>query len=37
MSIQPGLALIAFAGVVILTMIAAHQFDVRLIWDKMEP
>lgn len=36
MTIQPGIAISAFAGVVILTMIAAHQFDMRLIWDKLE-
>ncbi len=31
--IRPGPAALAFAGVVILTMIAAEQFDPRLIWD----
>jgi len=36
MSIEPGLAARAFAMVVILTMIAAHQFDVRLIWDRQQ-
>lgn len=36
MSIQVGLAASAFAGVVILTMISAHQFDTRVLWDKME-
>lgn len=36
MSIVPGVAAIAFSGVVILTMIAAHSFDPRLIWDKLE-
>lgn len=36
MTINPGLAITAFSGVVILTMIAANQFDVRLIWDKLE-
>lgn len=35
MSIEPGLALRAFALVVILTMLSAHMFDVRLLWDKM--
>jgi paraquat-inducible protein A len=35
MSITPGLAAQAFAGVVILTMLAAQQFDIRLIWDNM--
>lgn len=34
MSITPGLAALAFAGVVMLTMIAAHEFDTRLLWDK---
>jgi paraquat-inducible protein A len=33
MSIRPGPAALAFAGVVILTMLAAHAFDQRLIWD----
>jgi paraquat-inducible protein A len=33
MSIEPGAGAIAFAGVVILTMLAAHSFDPRLIWD----
>lgn len=33
MSIQPGPAALAFSGVVILTMLAAHTFDQRLIWD----
>lgn len=36
MSITPGLASSAFAGVVILTMLAAHEFDPRLLWDKLE-
>ena len=35
MSIEPGTALRAFALVVVLTMLSAHQFDVRLLWDKM--
>ena len=34
MSVQPGIAAQAFATVVLLTMLAAHQFDVRLMWDK---
>lgn len=33
MSIEPGPAALAFAGVVVLTMIAAMSFDPRLIWD----
>jgi paraquat-inducible protein A len=31
--ITPGTAAIAFGGVVISTMLAAHTFDPRLIWD----
>jgi len=34
--IRPGIAAIAFAGVVIVTMIAAENFDPRLMWDQME-
>jgi paraquat-inducible protein A len=34
--IRPGIAAICFAGVVIVTMIAAESFDSRLIWDNME-
>ena len=33
MSIRPGAGALAFAGVVILTMLAAMSFDPRLIWD----
>ncbi|MDB4354179.1 paraquat-inducible protein A [Akkermansiaceae bacterium] len=33
MSIQPGAAAISFAIMVILTMLAAHSFDPRIIWD----
>ena len=33
MSIYPGEGALAFAGVVILTMLAALSFDPRLIWD----
>ena len=33
MSIHPGAGAVAFAGVVILTMLAAISFDPRLIWD----
>lgn len=36
MMVEPGLAARAFAAVVLLTMIAAHQFDVRLMWDKQK-
>ena len=31
--INPGPGALAFAGVVVLTMLAAHSFDPRLIWD----
>ncbi len=34
--IRPGIAALSFAGVVIVTMIAAESFDSRLIWDVME-
>lgn len=34
--IRPGIATLAFAGLVIVTMIAAEGFDPRLIWDKEE-
>jgi paraquat-inducible protein A len=34
--IRPGYAALSFAGVVIVTMIAAEIFDSRLIWDQME-
>lgn len=34
--IRPGYAALSFAGVVIVTMIAAESFDSRLIWDQME-
>ncbi len=34
--IRPGIAAISFAGVVIVTMIAAESFDARLIWDNAE-
>ena len=33
MSIYPGAAAMAFAAVVVVTMLAAMQFDPRLIWD----
>jgi len=32
-SIIPGLGIMAFTGVVVVTMFAAMQFDPRLIWD----
>ena len=36
LEIKPGIAALCFAGVVIVTMIAAESFDARLIWDNME-
>ena len=37
MSIYPGAAAVAFAAVVVVTMIAAMLFDPRLIWDAAQP
>jgi len=34
MNIQPGIATISFAGMVVVTMLAATSFDSRLIWTK---
>lgn len=34
-SVDAGLGALSFAAVVILTMLAAHTFDQRLIWDAM--
>ena len=34
--VEPGPALLPFAAVVILTMLAADTFDSRLIWDQVE-
>ena len=34
--IRPGAAALAFAAVVMVTMVAAESFDPRLIWDQME-
>lgn len=31
-TVQPGLGILAFAGVVVLTMIASANFDSRLLW-----
>ena len=31
-SVRPGLAAIAFAGMVVTTMLASHAFDPRLLW-----
>ncbi|MES2569652.1 MAG: paraquat-inducible protein A [Verrucomicrobiota bacterium] len=33
MSVEPGPAAVAFAGVVVFTMLAAMSFDPRLLWD----
>jgi paraquat-inducible protein A len=33
--IRPGIAALSFAGVVIVTMVAAESFDSRLIWDSL--
>jgi paraquat-inducible protein A len=33
MTINAGEGAFAFAGVVVLTMLASHSFDPRLIWD----
>jgi paraquat-inducible protein A len=35
LQITPGTAAVAFGGVVVVTMIAAHSFDPRLIWDQL--
>ena len=35
MTIRPGPAAIAFAAMVVLTMLAAHSFDPKLIWDQV--
>lgn len=34
LTVTPGVGGLAFCGVVIFTMLAAHQFDPRLIWDR---
>lgn len=34
--IRPGGGALAFAGVVMVTMVAAESFDPRLMWDQME-
>jgi paraquat-inducible protein A len=36
MTIEPGVGATCFAGVVILTMLAAMSFDPRLVWDSLE-
>src|SRR6266581_7402270 len=37
MSVQPGLGVVFFMVVVVLTMLAAQTFDPRLIWDSRSP
>ncbi len=37
MSIVPGPAALAFAGMVITTMLAASSFDPRLLWANRQP
>jgi len=32
MSVRPGVAAVAFAGMVVTTMLASHAFDPRLLW-----
>jgi paraquat-inducible protein A len=34
--IRPGIAALCFAGVVLVTMVAAESFDPRLMWDRLE-
>jgi paraquat-inducible protein A len=34
--IRPGIAAYSFAGVVLVTMVAAECFDPRLMWDKLD-
>ncbi|TKI07516.1 membrane integrity-associated transporter subunit PqiA [Martelella alba] len=36
MSIRPGSGVVLFALVVIITMVAAHTFDPRLLWDRAQ-
>lgn len=36
LTIKPGTAALAFAGMVIATMLAARSFDMRLVWDLEE-
>lgn len=35
-NIEPGLGIVAFASVVVLTMFASNTFDPRLIWDNLK-
>ena len=34
-TIDPGIAILFFCGVVLITMLAADEFDERLIWDNL--
>jgi len=36
-TVLPGPGIVAFASVVILTILASQSFDPRLIWDDAEP
>jgi paraquat-inducible protein A len=36
LTVMPGMGGVAFSAVVIFTMLAAHQFDPRLIWDQQQ-
>jgi paraquat-inducible protein A len=36
MSVEPGLGVLFFASVVVLTMVAAESLDPRLLWDRTE-
>jgi paraquat-inducible protein A len=36
LAFYPGIAAYSFAGVVVVTMLAAENFDSRLIWDQLE-
>jgi paraquat-inducible protein A len=36
-TIAPGSGVLAFAAVVVLSMLATHSFDSRLIWDAATP
>lgn len=36
-NVEPGPAILPFAGVVILTMLASSSFDPRAIWDEAQP
>ena len=36
LQIYPGLAVVSFAAMVVVTMLAANSFDERLIWDRVD-